>query len=277
MSPWPFSKWGIDLLGPFPLAAGQVKYLIVIVDYFTKWIEVEPLSSITAQQAWKFFWWNTFTRFGISNCLITDNGTQFTDHKIRDFLSSYKVEHHFTSVEHSQANGQVEAANKVILRGLKKRLNDKKGSWANELGSVLWSYRTTSHSTTGETPFKLTYGVDAMIPIEVGEPSPRVIFQSTSFESIREEIDLSSKAREMTHNREKALKQRVAKRYNSSVVPRKFEEGVLVLQQPNIGQPTPGHGKLAANMEGPYKIVEVLGKGAYNLSTLSRSSSEVRK
>ena len=64
LSPWLFFRWGIDLLGPFPLAVGQVKYLIIVVDYFTKWIEVKPLSSITAAQARKFVWRNIFTRFG---------------------------------------------------------------------------------------------------------------------------------------------------------------------------------------------------------------------
>ena len=110
-----------------------------------------------------------------------------------------------------------------------------------------------------------------MILVEVGEPGPRVIFQSMSSESIREEINLSNEAREMAHIRKKALKQRVAKRYNSSVVPRKFEEGDLVLRRANIEPPTPGYRKLAAIWEGPYKIVEVLGNGAYKLSTLSGS------
>ena len=71
---------------------------------------------------------------------------------------------------------------------------------------MLWSYRTAPHSTTRETPFKFIYEVDAMIPMEVGEPSPRIIFRYMSSESIREEIDLSSEAREMAHIREKALK-----------------------------------------------------------------------
>ena len=75
MSPWPFFKGGIDLLGPFPLTVGQVKYLIVAIDNFTKWIEVEPLASITATQARKFVWWNIFTQFGIPESIITDNGT----------------------------------------------------------------------------------------------------------------------------------------------------------------------------------------------------------
>ena len=75
MSPWPFSKWGINLLGPFPHIAGQVKYLIVAIDYFMKWIEAELLSSITAAEAQKFVWRSIFTQFGISKSLITDNGT----------------------------------------------------------------------------------------------------------------------------------------------------------------------------------------------------------
>ena len=81
MSPWPFSKWRINLLDPFSLAVGQEKYLIVAIDYFTKWIKAEPLSSIINAQAWKFVWWNIFTRFGILESLITDNGTQFIDRK----------------------------------------------------------------------------------------------------------------------------------------------------------------------------------------------------
>ena len=87
-------------------------------------------------------------------------------------------------MEHPQANDQVEATNKVVLRGWKKRLDDRKGTWADKLGSVLWLYRMTSQSTTGETPFKLTYEVDVMILIEVEEPSPRVIFRTTSSDDL---------------------------------------------------------------------------------------------
>ena len=141
----------------------------------------------------------------------------------------------------------------------------------DEHGSVLWSYQTTPHSTMGESLFKLAYEVDAIIPVEVGEPSPKVIFLNPSPQSMREELDLSNEAREMAYIKEQALKQRVAKRYKSSAVPRKFEEGDLVLRRANIGAPILGHRKLAANWEGPYKIIEVLGKGAYKLSTLSGS------
>ncbi|XP_015931831.1 uncharacterized protein LOC107458132 [Arachis duranensis] len=83
----------------------------------------------------------------------------------------------FSSIEHPHTNGQVESTNKVILLGLKKRLDNKKGAWADELASVLWSYRTTEHSSTGETPFRLMYGVDMMKPVEIGELSPRLLLK----------------------------------------------------------------------------------------------------
>ncbi|XP_025670562.1 uncharacterized protein [Arachis hypogaea] len=116
-------------------------------------------------------------RFGVPEVVISDNRTQFTDKKFVEFLTSLGIKQKFSTVEHPQTNGQVESANKVILLGLKKRLDNKKGAWADELTSVLWSYRTTEQSATGETPFRLTYGVDAMIPVEISEPSPRLLLK----------------------------------------------------------------------------------------------------
>jgi len=75
ISPWPFFKWGVDILGPFPLAQGQVKFLIVAVDYFTKWIEVEPVATITANRIRKFYWKKIICRFGLPAVLVNDNGT----------------------------------------------------------------------------------------------------------------------------------------------------------------------------------------------------------
>ncbi|XP_072066722.1 uncharacterized protein [Arachis hypogaea] len=152
-----------------------------------------------------------------------------------------------------------------MLKGLKKRLEGKNGSWADELASVLWSYRTTPQSSTGETPFRLTYGVDAVIPVEVGEPSLRLLLGGGS-EAI--EKDLVNETRQMAHLAEAAIKQRVALRYNGKVLKRSLGEGVLVLRCNDIGPPTPGEGKLAANWEGPYRVREVLGKGGYKLEKL---------
>lgn len=77
--PWPFAWWGIDLLSPFPLAPAQLKCLIVAINYFTKWIAVEPLATITSKNCLKFFKRNMLTCFGIPEMVIIDNGTQFVD------------------------------------------------------------------------------------------------------------------------------------------------------------------------------------------------------
>ena len=104
-------------------------------------------------------------RFGISAEIVTDYGTQFTGSQFRELLEGLQVRHNFSSVEHPQTNGQAEAANKVIMNGLTKRLEDAKGAWVDNLYQVLWSYRTTPQSTMGETPFRLVYGTDAIIPV----------------------------------------------------------------------------------------------------------------
>jgi hypothetical protein len=134
---WPFAKCGIDLLGPFHKGVGQVKFLIVVVDYFTKWIEVEPLAKITTANAIKFFQKNILSIFGVPQEVITDNGTQFAGKRMRELMKELNSKQHFTSVEHPHMNGQVESSNKVILRGLKRILEEAKGSWPEELPHVL--------------------------------------------------------------------------------------------------------------------------------------------
>ncbi|XP_019418559.1 PREDICTED: uncharacterized protein K02A2.6-like [Lupinus angustifolius] len=116
-APWPFYRWGMDILGPFPQATGQLKFLIVAIDYFTKWIEAEALATITSANIQKFSWRHIITRFGIPSAIVTDNGTQFADRRFQELLSGLRIKQHFTSVEHPQTNGQVDAANKVILKG----------------------------------------------------------------------------------------------------------------------------------------------------------------
>ncbi|KAM1792092.1 hypothetical protein ACFX12_035986 [Malus domestica] len=74
ISPWPFGQWGLDLIGPMPAGKGNVRYAIVAVDYFTKWAEVEPLTTITEAKIEDFVWKNILCRFGIPNAIVTDNG-----------------------------------------------------------------------------------------------------------------------------------------------------------------------------------------------------------
>ncbi|GAU50709.1 hypothetical protein TSUD_301140 [Trifolium subterraneum] len=268
ISPWPFAWWGMDILGPFPTATRQVKYLIVAVDYFTKWIEAEPLAKIGPSHILRFFKRNVLARFRIPQVVVTDNGTQFTNKKFQEFLPTIGTTQHFTSLEHPQTNGQAEAANRVILRGLRRRMGASKGNWTEELHNVLWSYRTTPHSTTGETPFRLTYGTEAIIPVEIGEPSSRIEYpyeEDINDELLRDELDLVEELRTGASLREATLKQKIAARHDKRVIEREFEVGSLVLRR---NQKDSREGKLAANWEGPYRVRAKTENRAYHLEDL---------
>ena len=90
-SPWPFAKWGIDIVGPLPRGKGQVKFLLVAIDYFTKWVEAEALSTITEAKIQSFVWKNIICRFGIPQIIISDNGQQFNSQGFKDFCSSLGI------------------------------------------------------------------------------------------------------------------------------------------------------------------------------------------
>jgi len=138
----------MDIVGPFAPGKGQCKFLLVGTDYFTKWIEAEPLIAITTHNVQNFVWKNVVCRFGLPLVIITDNGQQFTDRGLAEFYKKLDIKHITSLVEHLQTNDQDEAANKVILNELKKRLGLEKGKWIEELLEVLWAYKCTPQSTT---------------------------------------------------------------------------------------------------------------------------------
>ncbi|KAK3018400.1 hypothetical protein RJ639_003855 [Escallonia herrerae] len=193
----PFAMWGMDILGPFPMATGQRRFVIVAIDYFTKWTEAEALATITASKCEEFFWKNVVCRFGVPKILITDNGKQFDNFNFRSFCECLSIGLRFTSVTHPQSNGQTENMNRSILQGLKRKLDDAKGAWVDERPKVLWAYRTTPHSMTGETPFRLCFGTEVLLPIEVGLPTVRVLqfLEAKNEENLRGNLDLLDEVR----------------------------------------------------------------------------------
>ena len=134
---WPFAQWGLDIVGPFPKTAGNKRYLLVGTDYFTKWVEAEPLANIKDADAKKFIWKNIVTQFGIPHTLISDNRLQFDSKAFRRYCCDLDITNRYSTSAYSQGNRQVEAVNKVIISGLKKMLDDAKGKWVEELPHVL--------------------------------------------------------------------------------------------------------------------------------------------
>ena len=118
-----------------------------------------------------FVYNNILVRFGVPHSLIMDNGRQFDYKGMRDFCKKYGIIARYTSVAHPQSNGQVEAINKTLMNSLKAKVDRLSGKWAEELPGILWGYRTTRRSPTEESPFRLAFGSEAVLPIELKLPN----------------------------------------------------------------------------------------------------------
>ena len=268
-APWPFAQWGMDILGPFPPASGQRKFLVVAVNYFTKWVEAEPLARIAEANIKNFFWKSVVCHFGVPHTLVTDNGRQFDNQAFHEFCTELGIRHRFTSVGHPQSNGEAEVTNRTILQGLRARLDGSKGRWADELPAVLWAYRTTPRVPTGETPFGLAFGSEAVIPIELEHRTFRTTYydEASNSDRLRANLDLIEEFHDGANLRMATYRQRVARYYNSKVKTKTFKPGDLVLRRSEVSRPLE-QGKLSPNWEGPYEVTEALHRGAYKLKDL---------
>ena len=257
-------------MGPFPTTVRQLKFVVVGIDYFTKWVEVEALATITEKNIRSFVWRNIICRYGIPRVLVSDNGKQFDNSAFRDFCSELGIKNHYSSPAHPQANGQVEVTNRSLLKIIKTRLKGAKDILPDELPSVLWAYRTTARTPTGEMPFRLVYGCKAVIPAEVGLASYRVenYDEDKNEEAMCLQLDLVDEVRTAAEQRLARYQNLMAKHYNSNVRHKDFQVGDLVLRKVMGATRDPSQGKLGPNWEGPYRIVSWQRKGTYHLETL---------
>ncbi|XP_077228576.1 uncharacterized protein LOC143861550 [Tasmannia lanceolata] len=157
----------------------------------------------------------------------------------------------------------------ALSLGIKKRLDDKAGRWADMLYHVLWAYRTTPRTPTGESPFNLSFGTEAVIPVDIGTPSPRITSfnEQLNSDGLRSNLDLLEEIREESRIRVAAYKQKVSNYHDSKIRPREFRTGDLVLRRAAVSQPTKV-GKLSPTWEGPYRVKEIIRPGSYKLETL---------
>ena len=180
------------------------------------------------------------------------------------------ITNRYSTPAYPQGNGQVEAVNKVIVNGLKKRLDDAKGKWVEELPHVLWTYRTTPRRSTGETPFSMTYGAKAIIPFESGFPTLRTsLFNpSDNDEYLKKNSDLIEENKENAMVQLAYYQQKLKQGYDSNVKLRPLTPSDLVLRRVVGTVKNPAWGNLGLNWEGPYRINSEASIGAYSLEDL---------
>ncbi|KAK9075696.1 hypothetical protein SSX86_004025 [Deinandra increscens subsp. villosa] len=267
VSPWPFMKWGMDIIGKLPKVPGGIVFMLAMTDYFSKWIEAEAYVQVREKEVISFIKRKIITRFGIPAEIICDNGSQFIGKRTTNFYASWGIKMITSTPIHPQANGQAESSNKIIINNLKKKLGSKKGKWAEELPFVLWADRITPKNATGQTPFSLVFGAEVVIHTEMVLPTAMINFQDpeTNSQTLLQDLETVKELKDMARIWMTSCQQRVAKFYNRNTRLRIFLVGDLVLRKAFQNTTNPADGKLAPKWEGPYLIDSEEGKGSYRL------------
>nr|GEX97157.1 reverse transcriptase domain-containing protein [Tanacetum cinerariifolium] len=160
-----FDVWGIDFMGLFPSSKGN-KYILVAVDYLSKWVEAKALPTNDARVVVKFLK-SLFSRFGTPKAIISDRGTHFCNDQFSRVMAKYGVTHRLSTAYHPQTSGQVEVTNRGLKRILEKTVGENRAPWSDKLEDALWAFRTAFKTLIGCTPYRLVYGKACHLPLEI--------------------------------------------------------------------------------------------------------------
>ncbi|GJY22583.1 reverse transcriptase domain-containing protein [Tanacetum coccineum] len=160
-----FDVWGIDFMRPFPKSR-KFEYILVDVDYVSKWAEAQALPTSDARVVITFLK-KLFCRFRMPKALISDQGTYFCNKMMEKTMKRYGVSHRFSTSYHPQTSGQVENTNRALKRILEKTVKDNLAIWSRKLDDALRAFRTAYKTPNGTTPYKLIYGKNCHLPFEI--------------------------------------------------------------------------------------------------------------
>ncbi|RDX67766.1 Gypsy retrotransposon integrase-like protein 1, partial [Mucuna pruriens] len=257
-TPWPFSMWGLDMIGPIePKASNRHRFILVAIDYFTKWVEAASYASVTRSVVVKFIKRDIICRYGLVAHIIMDNGTNLNNKMMTELCEQFKIKHHNSTPYYPKMKGAIEPTNKNIKKIVQNMVVTFK-DWHDMLPYALHGYCTLIRTSTGETPYSLVYDIEAVLLVEVKIPSLRVLVEVelSDAEWVQTELD------QLNLIEEKQLYQkRIKSAFDKKVRPRAFKEGDLVLKKilPNTRDQ---RGKWAPNYEGPYVVKHAFCGGA---------------
>ncbi|XP_074301503.1 uncharacterized protein LOC141632897 [Silene latifolia] len=207
VKPWPFHGWTMDMISEItpPSSKGHM-YVVVITDYFTKWVEANPFKTVKMQDLVDFLKGFIFICFVVSESVTMDQAHVFNGPAIQEFTTQYGVQLLNSSAYYAQANGQAESTNKLIKAGISKMIADNPRVWNEKLLDTLWAYRISRGlgGVIGYTPYQLIFGHVAVIQAEVNVESARILYQnSLDLDSYSESMNIPNL--DVEHLKEQAL------------------------------------------------------------------------
>uniref|UniRef100_A0A3Q3EDN3 Integrase catalytic domain-containing protein n=1 Tax=Labrus bergylta TaxID=56723 RepID=A0A3Q3EDN3_9LABR len=252
--PWEYT--GVDFVGPLPCTASGNAYLLVFIDYFSKWIEVCAVREATAQVTASKFVSEVFSRHGAPTYLISDRGMPFVSRLFEHVVSTIGTVHRLTTAYHPQTNA-TERVNRTLKTAIRAYVGDKHTSWDKFLPQICFALRTAPHKSTGLSPSMMLYGRDILYP-------------ETLRASLKEAHDHARAALDHSHNRQKHyydLRRRQAT----------FAVGdlVRVKSHPRSDAQSNFTAKLAPLFTGPLRVSQKLGEVNYRLSNLDTGTDAV--
>ncbi|GJU35628.1 reverse transcriptase domain-containing protein [Tanacetum coccineum] len=262
-----FDVWGIDFIGPFPSSRGN-KYILVAVDYLSKWVEAKALPTNDARVVVKFLK-SLFARFGTPRAIISDRGTYFCNDQFAKVMSKYGVTHRLATAYHPQTSGQVEVSNRGLKRILERTVRENRASWSDKLDDALWAFRTAFKTPIGRTPYKLVYGKSCHLPIELEHKAYWALKHAnfdlkTTGDHRKLQLNELNELRDQAYKNSLIYKERTKKLHDSKIKNRIFNIGDRVLlfnSRLKIFS-----GKLKTRWSGPFTITQVFTYGTIELS-----------
>ena len=262
-----FDVWGIDFMGPF-ISSCNNQYILLAVDYVSKWVEVKALPTNDAKAVLNFLHKQIFTRFGTPRVIISDEGSHFCNRKFTSMMQRYNVNHRVATAYHPQTNGQAEVSNREIKRILEKVVCPSRKDWSLKLDEAVWAYRTAYKTPLGMSPFQLVYGKGCHLPAELEHKA------YWALKKLNLDLDAAGKKRMLQLNEldefrlqayenNKMYKEKVKRWHDRKLHPKLFVPGQQVLLFNSRLRLFPG--KLKSRWSGPFIVKTVFPHGAVEI------------